>query len=361
MKKMYSALILAGGSGQRLWPLSNEESPKQFLKLDSSLSLIAQTVERLKTLIPYESIYVSTNIEQFQIVVNEVPRIPLENIIVEPLMKDTAAAILYGSTYISEKRPDSLILVLSSDHLIKNEEEFLKALKIAFDECENNNSFITFGIVPEYPEINYGYIKIEPEWQINRVTEVQSFKEKPDITLARDYLESGEYLWNSGMFVFSTKLIFELYKNKLGKHYESIMRMKECISLGNVGRELAVEIKPYFKLLEKISFDYGIIEKLDEIKVIPIDIGWSDIGSYEEICKLYQDNKNENTVIDTKLKSLNSHDNLIITDEFEVGIIDIENLVIIQKGKRLLVCKMDAVDRIKELLDQEEEGANGDY
>lgn len=361
MKNMYSALILAGGSGQRLWPLSNEDSPKQFLKLDNSLSLIAQSVERLKTLIPYESIYVSTNIEQFQLVLDEVPQIPFENIIVEPLMKDTAAAILYGSAYIGKRKPESLILVASSDHLIKNESEFISSLKIAFNECMKNNSFITFGIVPRYPETNYGYMKIESEWQINRVTKVQSFKEKPDIVLAKNYVESGEYLWNSGMFVFSMKLIFELYKNNLKKHHECVMRMKENIRNESVGNELAFEVKPYFKLFEKISFDYGIVEKLDEIKVIPIDIGWSDIGSFTEIGRIYRDKKNDNTVIGTKLKSLNSRDNLIITDEFEVGVIDIENLLIVQKGKRLLVCYKDSVDRIKELLEQEEEGADGDH
>ena len=347
---MTSVLIMAGGSGKRLWPLSNEEHPKQFMKLDYKDSMIVTTVKRLSAKVPLKKIFISTTIEYVEKIYDELSMIPRENIIIEPAVRDTAAAIIYGSMYIKKRMGNETLIICASDHIIKREDVFISALEVAENECESDDSIITLGIVPERAETNYGYIEVQDNWEFNKAYKAENFKEKPDCDLAKEYYSSGKYLWNSGIFVFKIDTIMKYYKMFLPKHFEIMEKMEEAISKkNNIGIQLSVSIKELFLSFEKISIDYGIMEKIKYAKVIPVDIGWNDVGSYKELEKILGNNKGGNSVVSTQLNSFNSKNNFIVTDSFEVGLVGVENLIVVQKGNHLLVCHKNSKQNIKKL------------
>jgi len=342
-------LIMAGGSGERFWPLSTKENPKQLLSLVSEKSMIRETVERVLGLVNFDDIFIATNAIQVEGMKRNIPELRDENIIIEPLFRDTAAAIAYGSTYISKYEENPTIVVLAADHLIEKVDRFLVAIKIAAAEA-SKGSIVTLGIKPTRPETAYGYIKIESNLE-NVATKAMRFLEKPNYETALDYLDDGHYMWNSGMFIFTYNTIMSELKKYVPNHIEVIKHMKDEIMEFN-GLILSEKTKPYFNNFERISIDYAVMEKSDLIKCLPVDIGWNDVGGYNSLADLFEKDQSNNIVKNARYVFVDSNNNIIISESNDklITTIGVENMIIVDSKNGLLVCNRDNAQRIKELL-----------
>lgn len=349
---MLCALIMAGGSGQRFWPLSTEERPKQLLKLFSDKSMIRETVDRILPIISKDRIFIATNKKQAKGIREELPMISSDNIIVEPAFKDTAAAIGYGALYIKERFKDACMVVLASDHLIKDEKNFRSIILKASDAAMTKECIVTLGIKPSHPETGYGYIYIETDSNIEleQIYPVQKFLEKPNIEKAKTYIAAGNFLWNSGMFIFKAQTILEEIERYMPRHNLVIKELGQLISQGLKGQELSDKAAPYFERFQKISIDFGIMERSMKIKVIPSDFGWNDIGSFTALNAIFKPDINGNVIKNSNIRQVDTSDNTIVTDGFTVGTIGVNNLIIVQSENKLLVCHKDRAQEIKKII-----------
>lgn len=356
---MLTAIIMAGGSGERFWPLSTPERPKQLLKLFSEKTMIRETVERILPLIDSDRIFIATNILQIEGIRKELPEIPIENIIVEPMFKDTAAAIGYATLIIEEKFKEKLeidekieVVVLASDHLIEKDEEFRNIIKIASKESRENSTICTLGIKPNKIETGYGYIEIKENQNIilNNIYKVNRFREKPNYETAEKYVQAGNYLWNSGIFIFTTETIFKNFEVLMEEHAEIFKKLKKEIKKGKIGEELSVLVKSYFEKFEKISIDFGVMEYSKNIRVIPIDIGWNDIGSFTALDEVFEKDNSGNILKNSKVKGLDSKNNIVLVEDLNVSLLGIEDLMIIKNGNNLLIGKKDRAQDIKKII-----------
>lgn len=347
-RNMLAAFIMAGGSGERFWPLSTKERPKQLLNLIDDRSMIRMTVDRILPMIPAENIFVGTNEIQAKAIAEELPMIPAENIIIEPAFKDTAAAIGYGTIKINEQlkknneeSENATIVVLAADHLIKNEENFRKRLETAVREAEKGY-IITLGIKPTKPETGYGYIETD-ECYIGEATKVKRFWEKPNLERAEEYLAAGNYLWNSGMFVFPSNIILGELEKYMEDHYKTLLTIKE-----NIDNE--EKIKEEFEKFEKISIDFGVMEKSTLIKVIPVDFGWNDIGSFPALEDVYDPDESGNIKKDVEYRQIHSRDNIVIGKGKRVSTIGVKDMVIVQSDDEILICHKSRAQDIKKII-----------
>ncbi|MFK4784390.1 mannose-1-phosphate guanylyltransferase [Fusobacterium sp. MFO224] len=355
---MLTAIIMAGGSGERFWPLSTKEKPKQLLKIFSDKTMIRETVDRILPIIRPENIFIGTNIIQSEGIEKELPDIPKENIIVEPVFKDTAAAIGYSSLIIQERLKNKLqlgerieVVVLASDHLIEKECDFRKAIQIGSREARENPAIITLGIKPTKPETGYGYIEVRDEKiELNKISKVKKFREKPSYEVAENYLASGRYLWNSGMFIFTIETIFENFKELMKEHMDIFNQIREEIDGKIQGIELSNRVKPYFDKFEKISIDFGIMEYSKDVRVIPVDIGWNDIGSFNALEEIFDKDESKNIVKGRKINSLDSKNNIILSENLNISLLGIEDLVIVEHNGELLISKKDRTQDIKKII-----------
>ena len=363
------ALIMAGGSGTRFWPLSTNDKPKQFLDLVSEKTMIKETVDRIKEIIPAEKIFISTNIKYFDIIKKELPEIADRNIIFEPMARDTAACIGYAACIIRKIYKNSIMTVLPSDHLIKKEKEFLESLEFAFCEAEKNK-IVTLGVKPTYAETGYGYIEYidrknkKNNWEKNEIKEkfqsykVKKFREKPNKELAEKYIEQGNYLWNSGMFVWKTEFILSEIKKYMETHkviLENIEKMLETVDLNYVyGEKLSDFVKGEFKKFEKISIDFGVMEHTKSVSVIPVDIDWNDVGNFKSLEDIFPRDKDRNVVQASHFEQIESEGNIVINKENEkiIATIGLENIVIVNTKDALLVCHKDKSQEVKKILNK---------
>ena len=355
---MLTAIIMAGGSGERFWPLSTPERPKQLLKIFSDKTMIRETVDRILSIIKPENIFVATNIIQAEEIEKELSDIPKENIVIEPAFKDTAAAIGYTSLIIENRFKDKLkvgekieTIVLASDHLIKKEAEFRKAILKGAEEAREHGVIVTLGIKPSKPETGYGYIEVKDEtMELNSICKVRRFREKPSLEVAESYLASGKYLWNSGMFIFTTETIFKNFEVLMEEHTEIFNEIRKEIKENLYGEELSQIVKPYFEKFEKISVDFGIMEYSKNIRVIPVDIDWNDIGSFNAFDEIFPKDENGNVVRGQKIRNLDSKDNIVISDDVEVSLLGVNDLVIVKEKNKLLITRKDRTQDIKKIL-----------
>jgi mannose-1-phosphate guanylyltransferase len=347
---MLCAYIMAGGSGERFWPLSTSEKPKQLLKLFSDKSMIRETVDRILPLIPAERIFIGTNIKQAKGILEELPMLPPENVVIEPSFKDTAAAIGYGALYIKARVKDGCMVVLASDHLISDPDNFRKSVEIAAHEAINFGSIVTLGIKPNFPETGYGYIETTKDYSLESVYSVERFWEKPDKERAEGYVAAGNFLWNSGMFIFSVTTILEEIKHYMPNHYNILEEINQFIEQGIDKENLSNRVAPYFEKFQKISIDFGIMEQSKKIKVIPSDFGWNDIGSFNALGEVFEPDSEGNIIRTSHLRSLDCSNNVIISDNYEVGVIGISDVIIVQTEGKLLICHKDRAQDIKKIL-----------
>ncbi len=350
---MLTAFIMAGGSGERFWPLSTKERPKQLLKLISDKTMIRETVDRILPIIPAEQIFIGTNEIQAEGIKRELPFIPEENIIIEPLFKDTAAAIGYGTAYVKTKYNNADIVVLASDHVIKNVENFRKRIIGAVEESKDG-SIVTLGIKPNRAETGYGYIETNGECYIAEAAKAVRFWEKPNAERAEKYVEAGNFLWNSGMFIFNSNTILKAIEKHMPKHFEILTRC-ECIIKENgaySGKELSKLVKDEFEKFEKISIDFGVMELADNIKVIPVDFGWNDVGSFPALDDVFEKDHNGNIIRNGNAISIDSKNNIIISEcqNRVIATVGVENLIIVDSENGLLICSKEDAQHIKKVV-----------
>lgn len=344
---MLCALIMAGGKGTRFWPLSTEENPKQFLNLIGKESMIQMTVSRLTELIPMERIFVVTDQKYEQLVNEHLPALPAENIIIEPIGMNTAPCIALSAMLIEKKFPNSTLAVLPSDHLIEDEELFRKTLDAANLFVETNpNAIVTLGMSVTRPEVGYGYIKyqqkLESIYELD-IHQVERFVEKPDVETATRYMNEGNYLWNGGMFIWKGQNVINLTKNHLPNTFEILQEIVQ--SKQEIFKQVLFEKYP---LVDSISVDYGIMEKANEICVIPSNFGWDDIGSWLSL-ERYRETDEHDNILDGKIKALNSKGNIIVTKTKPMVLCGVENLILVETDDVVMVMKKDDVGKINEL------------
>lgn len=346
---MQCALVMAGGSGQRFWPLSTKEKPKQLLSLFSDKSMIRETVDRISKLIPAQQIFIGTNIVQAKAIKEQLPMLPEDNIIIEPAFKDTAAAVGYGASYINQRYPNATLVVLASDHLISEVNTFVEVLKTALRDAEDNGSIVTLGIKPTRPETGYGYIEADVNARLNEIANVTRFLEKPSLEKAKSYIASGNFLWNSGMFVFSISTIMEEIGKYMPGHYMVLESINHEIAKGLVGETLSEATKRLFDDFERISIDYGVMERTQHIKVIPCDIGWNDIGSFVAFEDVMDKNSNGSIIQKAEAKEINASGNIVYLEGDEIALIGVQDLVVVKSEGKLLVCSKDSIQDIKKI------------
>lgn len=356
---MLTAIIMAGGSGERFWPLSTPEKPKQLLKIFSDKTMIRETVDRILPIISADNIFVATNELQEKAIKKELQDIPIENIIIEPAFKDTAAAIGYSSLIIENKLKNKLekdekieVVVLASDHLIKNEDLFRKIILKGSKEAQKNGVIVTLGIKPNKPETGYGYIEVKNQenFNLNEIYKVKRFREKPNLETAENYVASGKYLWNSGMFIFTTETIFKNFDVLMEEHTEILNDIRKKINKNIVGLELTNAVRKDFEKFEKISIDFGIMEYSKNIRVIPIDIGWNDIGSFNAFDEILKKNLKENIIRNVFVVELDSSENIVIGDGEKISLLGVKNLVIVKNGDKLLIADKSRTQDIKKII-----------
>ncbi len=372
-------LIMAGGSGERFWPLSTKERPKQLLRLiDEEKSLIRMTVDRVLPMVPANRIFIGTNAVQAKTVLEELPMLPAGNVIIEPSFKDTAAAIGFGCIEIERKFPDSMLIVLASDHLIKDEGDFRLHLKKAVEVAEREEAIVTLGIKPDRPETGYGYLEtgadadlvaeggsgadgsLEVEeglvgCTIGVPTRVLRFCEKPALETALEYVKSGRFLWNSGMFIFKVSTIMSAFAELLPAHWTVLKEIEELEIATERGENTANErdekLKLLFEKFVKISIDFGIMEKFKNTYVIPVDFGWSDIGSYPALADVFPANENGTTVKGASIKEFNSGGNIVIgTTGKTIALLGVHDMVVVETADAILVCTKAEAQNIKKIL-----------
>lgn len=343
-------LIMAGGSGERFWPLSTKKKPKQLLSLITKKTMIRETVDRILTLVNPKDIYIATNEIQYDGVMNELNDIPIRNIIIEPAFKDTAAAIAYGSMIISRDfSNDPVIAVLASDHLIYDVNSFVQALILAEKKAEEG-FIVTLGIKPNKPETGYGYIKLG-ELTLNKPTKALRFMEKPNLETAIQYMDDGNYVWNSGMFIFNYSIMINELSKYIPDHLRIINDMSRIIGL-NTGFELSNITKSLFERFERISIDFAVMEKSQIIQCIPVDFGWNDVGGFNSLDEIFEKDSYDNIVKNAKYIQVDSKNNIIISNKNDrlITSIGVFNMIIIDTDEAILICNRDDSQRIKELL-----------
>lgn len=339
---MLCALIMAGGKGTRFWPLSTEEKPKQFLNLVGDDTMIQMTVNRILPIIPIERIFVCTGEKYIDYVINQLPKLPKENIIVEPEGRNTAPCIALSSMIIKRKFNDASVLVLPSDHLIEKEDEFRSIILKGNDFLENNPyNIVTLGIQPNRPETGYGYIKLKDEI-FNNIYKVDKFVEKPDENTAKKYLANGNYLWNSGMFLWKAENIINQIKNYSPEIYEALKEI-ETIEEDVIGNY----VKENYKNTTNISIDYAVLEHSKDIYVIPSDIGWDDIGTWKAV-ERYRDRDLDNNIVAENVSVIESKSNMIVNNKKRVVLIGIEEVMTLETEDSIFIVNKKYMDNLRD-------------
>lgn len=345
MSKNY-CLIMAGGSGTRFWPRSRVKKPKQYLSLFGDQSLIQESVQRFANFIPEDSIYVVSAKSQQAVLESQTSNLPSENLIFEPVGKNTLPAIGLAALFIAEKDPDGVMIVSPADHLIQNDKLFQQCVESAVLIAEKNDGIVTIGITPKYPATGYGYVQTEEEIKIGQSIKsfsVSRFVEKPNVDVATGYLKQGGFFWNSGIFVFKVSVFMKAVQEFSPELFADLMRIKEHI--GAPTYDEAVD--RIYREVTSISIDYGILEKASNVFLVQGDFVWNDLGSWEEVYK-YDSGKDENQnvssgeviLIDTKNSYISAPNSL-------VAVVGLDDVIVVQEGNTILVCKRDRAEDIK--------------
>ena len=356
---MRYAVIMAGGIGQRLWPLSRKRHPKQLLSLVDGKSLLDVSVDRLSGIFDNENIYIITNAEYVDDITAALPQLPAENIIGEPIGRDTANAVALGAAILAGKDPNGTMAVFTADHVIRPVDEFAQSVESACQAAESaGDALLTFGIKPTSPHTGLGYIHCTPTPE-DGVFDVVGFVEKPDHSTARRYVESGNYYWNSGMFVWTIPAIQSAMGEFLPDSLEKLSAVTRAIAAGESITELMGEIYPQ---LRKISIDYAVMEKSDKVRMVPLSCEWLDIGSWPAINTVAEPDDLGNAVIASTTILLDSCRNVIVSeDDHLIAVIGMDDCVIVHSPDATLICKKSDSQRLKELLTMIEKKSPGRY
>lgn len=342
-----TALIMAGGRGERFWPRSRKNLPKQFLSLtDDGKTLIQLTVERILPLVAAEDIYISTNQDYRSLVLEQLPDIPAQNILCEPVGRNTAPCVGLGAVHAAKKYDDALMIVLPSDHMVKYNRMFVSTLKDACDIAAQDDNLVTIGITPDYPETGYGYIKFNPDSVTGRGYKVAHFAEKPSLELAKDYISSDEYLWNSGMFIWKVSSILKRFESLMPDIYEGLLAIQKAIRTSEEDEVL----EKVFPAFPSVSIDYGIMEKSENIYTVPGTFGWDDVGSWIAVERTKKTNEFGN-IVNGNVITINTTDCIIQGQQKLIATVGVSDLVIVDTDDATLICGKSCTADIKKVLE----------
>lgn len=350
------AVILAGGKGERFWPLSTSKHPKQFLSLVGDKTLLEQAVDRLDGFIAPDHIFVITNEDLVDVACAAAPTLPVENVIGEPIGRDTAAAIALGAALVKSKVPDGVFAVLTADHIIEDVDLFQQTLSDAMDLASKDDVLLTIGIKPVFASTGYGYIKAGEKQAESKAgilfDKADSFVEKPDAATAEKYVDAGSYYWNSGMFIWSVSAIekaFAAYRAPLADLIEILTPV--------VGTDaFAAEFKRVYDGLEKISIDYAIMEHADNVLVARGVFSWDDVGAWPAL-ENHFDKDAANNVPVGSVQVLDASDNIVISKDHLTALIGVKDLIVVQAEGATLICHKDKAQDIKQLVQELRENA----
>ena len=334
MNNNYYAIIMAGGVGSRFWPVSTTDYPKQFHDmLGSGDTLIQKTFSRLAKLIPTENIYILTNERYNDLVLEQLPMVEQEQILLEPAMRNTAPCILYASLKIKKQNPDALMVVAPSDHWIEDEDEFGKNLKQCFDFCEKEDALLTLGIQPTFPNTGFGYIEFDKTDE-NPLKKVNQFREKPDYETAKSFLDAGNFLWNAGIFIWSVNSIISSFEK-----FQPQMTALFMNGYNDFNSALEKDfIDNNYANAENISIDYAVMEKANNVYVLPATFDWNDIGTWGSLHEKLDKDENNNGVINAKVILENASNNIIRSDADKIIVINgLSDYIIVDKEGVLMI------------------------
>lgn len=342
-----TALIMAGGRGERFWPKSRKNMPKQFLSLtDDGKTMIQLTVERISPMVKIEDVYVATNKDYKSLVLEQLPGLPEQNVLCEPVGRNTAPCIGLGAMHIAKKYDDAMMFVLPSDHLIKFNKMFIRTLQDACEVAEKDDNLVTIGIVPDYPETGYGYIKFDSQISDGNAYKVERFVEKPSLEVAKEYLATEEYLWNSGMFIWKTSSILKNLQKFMPETFESLKLIQDAIGTEH---EEAVLEKEFYGIQSQ-SIDYGIMEKADDIYILLGAFGWDDVGSWLAVERIKKTNEFGN-VVNGNIITVNTHNCVIQGENKLIATIGLEDMIVVDTEDATLICSKDHAGDIKKVLE----------
>src|SRR5881296_1331616 len=349
MAKPIYALILAGGSGERFWPLSRRARPKQLLRLVSKETLLEETVARLAGLVPRERILILTNTEQEAAVRKLLADFPGENVLAEPAKRDTAAAVALGTGWVAAHDHAAVMAVLPADHIITNRTAFQETLALAADAAEETSELVTIGIKPTWACPGFGYIehgkpvRLRKRPDSDSIHRVVRFREKPNLDLAESFLRKGNFRWNAGMFVWSVPTVLR----EFNRHAPELA---DFISQLRAPENFEIALRERFSKLPRISFDYAIMEKADRVLVVEASFDWDDIGSWRAVARYFKSDP-EGNAANCPIAALNSTNNIIFDEEdTTIALLGVHNLIVVRTGDAVLVCHRHQAEKIKDLI-----------
>ncbi len=346
-------VIMAGGVGSRFWPMSRSHMPKQFLDiLGTGKTLIQQTVDRFADICPIENVYIVSNSAYAELILDQLPALKSEQVLLEPLRKKTAPCLAYANHVIMKRNPKANIVVAPSDHLILDGKEFTRVIQTAIDFVEDKDVLLTLGIQPSRPETGYGYIQVNGTKDIAGIPclrQVKTFTEKPDLELAKIFLESGDFFWNSGMFIWSLKAIDQAFTSYLPDMQSLFVDGYEAYGTPNE----AGFINQVYGACDKISIDYGIMEKADNVYVMCANFGWSDLGTWGSLYEHSDRDAYGNSQNSSQYIPFDTKDCMIQLPDGKLGAIQgLEDYIVVDTNDVLLICKKSDEQKIRQMVDE---------
>jgi len=346
------AVIMAGGKGARFWPRSREKKPKHLLDIISEKTIIQETVERIRPLVTPENILVVTGRKHARTLMRQLPEIPARNIIIEPQGKNTAACIGLAALHIRKMVPDDVMVVLPSDHAIADSQKYLDLISAAIKVASRENGLVTIGIKPSSVQTGFGYIESKDLFgKINNedVFRVRSIREKPDFKKAQEFVQSGNFYWNSGMFIWKTSVILEEISRRLQSLHAGLMKIDQALG----SADEAATVARVYRQLDSISIDYGVMEKADNVFIIPGDFGWSDVGSWDAVQEISpQDDKGNVACRDSQAIFEDSEGSLVYNPGRLTALVGVRDLLIVETKDALLICKRGRSQDVKKIVEK---------
>ncbi len=351
LNKHHYCIIMAGGVGVRFWPISTAAQPKQFIDiLGTGETLIQMTFNRFKKVIPLENIYVVTNTQYRTIVKEQLPEMSEDQILCEPARRNTAPCIAYASYKIMQKDSEANFVVAPSDHIILHEENFLRVIASALKASGEYGHLLTLGIKPSRPDTGYGYIQFRDEilFQENpRIKKVKTFTEKPVLAMAKTFLESGDFLWNSGIFIWKGKSIIEAFDTHLPEVSTIFKGGHDAYNTPDEGQF----IKEAYAVCTNISIDYGVMEKADNVLVFMADFGWSDLGTWGSLYDLHEKDVNQNAIIDSQVLMYESTNCVVNLSGNKVAVIQkLDGYIVVENNQMLMICRKEDEQQIRQFV-----------
>ena len=337
ISEKHFCVILAGGKGRRLWPCSREQKPKQFIDFfGTGRTQLQQAYDRMVRIVPRENIYISTQVEYSHWVTDQLPELPADNVLAEPVARNTAPSVAWSAMRIHKRNPEANVLVLPSDQLVMNETNFLRSVEIGFSYVSENDVLLVMGVKPTRPEPGYGYIQLGDLSCKPEVFRVKSFTEKPEREFAKMFMESGEFYWNTSVFISNTRYLTQSFE----EIFPSVLRNLKFENPNYTYEEELEYVAQNYPRYPNLSIDYAILEHSQNVYVMKCDFGWADLGTWHAIYECMSKGEDDNVIVNSNVMLEDSHNNVIKLPKDRLGVINgLDGYIVAEEGNVLLICK----------------------